>query len=30
MLENRVYFSFWDDPYNFVDVTDELDEPCKP
>jgi len=30
MLENRVYFSFWDDPYNFVDVTDQMDEPCKP
>ena len=30
LLENRTYFSYWDDPYNFVDVTDQLETPCQP
>jgi hypothetical protein len=30
LLKNRIYFSYWDDPYNFVDVTDRLDEACQP
>ncbi|MCE7861727.1 MAG: hypothetical protein DYG86_18320, partial [Chloroflexi bacterium CFX2] len=28
LLENHVYFSYWDDPYNFIEVTDGLDEAC--
>ena len=30
LLENHVYFSYWNDPYNFVEVTDKLTESCKP
>ena len=29
LLEDRTYFSFWDDPYNFVDVTDRMDTTCN-
>lgn len=29
MLDDRVYFSYWDDPYNFVDVTSQMDTSCK-
>lgn len=28
LLENHVYFSYWDDPYNFIEITDRLDEAC--
>lgn len=29
LLENHVYFSYWDAPYHFIEVTQKLDEPCK-
>lgn len=29
MLDDRAYFSYWDDPYNFVDVTDQMDTSCN-
>ncbi|MBV6396698.1 MAG: hypothetical protein HFACDABA_02298 [Anaerolineales bacterium] len=29
LLENRTYFSYWDAPYNFVDVTDRMDASCN-
>jgi hypothetical protein len=28
LLENHVYFSYWDAPYEFIDATQKADEPC--
>lgn len=30
ILDNHVYFSYWNDPYNFVEVTDQLAVTCEP
>lgn len=28
LLEDHVYFSYWNDLYNFVEVTNQLDKAC--
>jgi hypothetical protein len=30
LLENQFNFSYWDNPYTFVDVKDRLDQACQP
>jgi hypothetical protein len=29
LLDNFTYYSYWDDPFHFIDVTDSLNGPCK-
>ncbi len=30
LVDDKSYFSIWDHPYDFIDVTDKLDAACKP
>jgi hypothetical protein len=30
LLEDHTYFSIWNKPYDFIDVTDKANNPCKP